>query len=152
MKLRNKDKLYIYYRDNKSCFYCGKSLKFKQITLDHFIPLSKGGTSDIFNVVTCCKKCNKLKADKMPGNYEDTILNLFLKTVDDDMIIGKGINISNKELKEELLKVDRLEDLSDQFIFQNSTMRFYIKDNYVIKIVYLGGYENEYNSDFSWED
>ncbi|QIB27924.1 HNH endonuclease [Caloranaerobacter azorensis] len=141
MKLGNKDKLYIYQRDLKRCFYCGKKLKFHQITLDHYFPVSKGGTNDVFNLVTCCKKCNKLKADFLPQDYEAVILKLFLTAVIDDKIIGKGLNIDNKKLKKELLNVNRIECITDRFIFQSNSMRFYIKDNYVTKVVYLGGCE-----------
>lgn len=141
MKPGNKDKLYIYQRDLKKCFYCGKKLKFHQITLDHYIPVSKGGTNDIFNLVTCCKRCNKLKGDSLPEDYERVILELFLIAVEDDKIIGNDLNIDNKKLKEELLKVNRIEGITDKFIFQSDSMRFYIKNNYVIKVVYIGGYK-----------
>jgi hypothetical protein len=151
VKLRNKDKLYIYHRDNKRCYYCGKTLKFNQTTLDHFIPLSKGGTDDIFNIVTCCKKCNKIKGDNLPDNYGEVIIELFIQAVKDDMIIGKGLKLNNKELKKELLKVDRIEDINDSFVFQSVNMRFYIKNSTVVKIVYLGG-KDEYNDNFCWED
>lgn len=152
MNLRNKDKLYIYKRDNKKCFYCAKKLLLKQITLDHYLPLSKGGTDDIFNVVISCKKCNKLKNDSIPDQFEETILVLLKRAVKDDMIIGKSLNIDNKKLKEEMLKIERIECITDHFVFQSKDMRFYIKDNFVIKVIYLGGYSDEYNDNFCWED
>lgn len=139
MKIGNKDKLYIFIRDNKKCFYCGKNLKYRQITLDHFVPLSKGGKDEIFNLVTSCKKCNKLKADILPENFSDTILHLFIKAVNDGKIIGKGINMDNKILRNKLTEVERVEITSDFFIFQSKIMRFYIKNSFVQKIVYLGG-------------
>lgn len=41
MKIDELDKLYIYNRDNKECYFCKKPLEFNQITFDHYLPKSK---------------------------------------------------------------------------------------------------------------
>jgi hypothetical protein len=53
-------------RDNWTCCSCGRSSKEEGITLevDHIIPRSKGGTDDIDNLQTLCKKCNVGKSNK----------------------------------------------------------------------------------------
>lgn len=49
---------------NETCAHCGKHLVFKQdFTLEHVIPLHKGGKNDISNYVALCKDCNKDKSD-----------------------------------------------------------------------------------------
>jgi 5-methylcytosine-specific restriction endonuclease McrA len=53
----------IYKRDGNECVYCGSS---KNLTLDHVIPKSRGGTNDWTNLVTSCFKCNLKKADRTP--------------------------------------------------------------------------------------
>ena len=53
----------IYKRDNHKCVYCGSR---KDLTIDHVIPKSKGGTNEWTNLVTCCFKCNFIKADRTP--------------------------------------------------------------------------------------
>lgn len=45
---------------SQNCFYCGN----KGGTIDHVIPLSRGGTHSIGNLVSCCKSCNSSKRDK----------------------------------------------------------------------------------------
>lgn len=135
MSIKNINKQYIYLRENKKCYFCGKPLKYHQITLDHYIPRSKKGTEDIFNLVTCCRKCNKLKDNFLPEDHEDIVLMQFLRAVEDGRILGENLKISHKTLKNELLNVNRLEALNDYFIFQSPTKRFYIKNNKVIKIV-----------------
>ena len=137
MKPRTKEKLYIYYRENKKCFYCKKDLLYKQISIDHFYPLSLGGTHDVFNIVSSCKKCNKIKENNLPENALDTLVNLFKKAVNDDFITGTNLDISNRELKELLLKVYRVKNISGEFIFESSNYRFYIKDNQVYKYYYV---------------
>lgn len=47
-------------RDHHTCQYCGS---FKQLTVDHIIPTSKGGTETWTNLVTACRSCNEKKGD-----------------------------------------------------------------------------------------
>lgn len=50
-------------RDNHACQYCGSH---KHLTLDHVIPVSKGGLHTWDNVVTACEQCNQRKSDRTP--------------------------------------------------------------------------------------
>ena len=45
------------------CFYCGKYLSRKESTLDHKLPLSRGGKSDIDNFCVACASCNNMKSE-----------------------------------------------------------------------------------------
>jgi CRISPR/Cas system Type II protein with McrA/HNH and RuvC-like nuclease domain len=137
MKIDDLDKLYIYKRDNKECYFCKKPLELNQTTLDHYLPRSKRGTMDVFNLVICCKKCNKLKGNKVPEDYKDTILELFLTAVRDNRIRGCNLKMPQRELRAELLKINKFEDITDQFIFQSNEKRYYIKNNHVVKFVYV---------------
>lgn len=47
------------------CAYCGKDI-FLEYTMDHVIPMSKGGPHTINNVVPCCLSCNSKKKDGPP--------------------------------------------------------------------------------------
>ncbi|PPS43534.1 HNH endonuclease [Chroococcidiopsis sp. TS-821] len=50
-------------RDNYTCQYCGSH---KHLTLDHVIPVSRGGLHTWDNVVTACERCNQRKSDRTP--------------------------------------------------------------------------------------
>lgn len=52
----------VFIRDNFTCYYCGKV--GGKLEADHKTPFSKGGTDDIENLVTACRKCNRQKKDK----------------------------------------------------------------------------------------
>jgi 5-methylcytosine-specific restriction endonuclease McrA len=55
----------IFLRDLYVCQYCGINCKNdSEATLDHVVPLSKGGYSIWTNLSTACKPCNYKKADK----------------------------------------------------------------------------------------
>jgi hypothetical protein len=49
--------------DKASCYYCAKALTRAEVTMDHVVPVSQGGTSTKGNVVPACKVCNTLKRD-----------------------------------------------------------------------------------------
>ena len=49
-------------RDRHRCLYCARVAA----TIDHVIPVSRGGTSSWENVVAACASCNGTKADRTP--------------------------------------------------------------------------------------
>jgi len=51
-------------RDRYTCVYCG--CKQKSLTIDHVLPVSKGGKTDFDNCVACCKSCNNHKGARTP--------------------------------------------------------------------------------------
>lgn len=56
----------ILLRDHNTCQYCGRVFNPSDLTLDHVIPKSRGGSSNWDNLVACCKKCNNKKGSHMP--------------------------------------------------------------------------------------
>ena len=48
------------------CYYCGKKFPIKELTLDHIVPLARGGTTTPGNVVAACRSCNKDKGVDTP--------------------------------------------------------------------------------------
>ncbi|GAB4304345.1 MAG: HNH endonuclease [Oscillatoriaceae cyanobacterium] len=50
-------------RDRHKCQYCGTT---KNLTLDHVMPKSRGGTHTWDNVVAACSSCNCRKGDRTP--------------------------------------------------------------------------------------
>jgi len=54
----------LYIRDLYTCQYCSSEIPRSLLTLDHVIPLSKGGKTEWTNIVAACRKCNSLKGNK----------------------------------------------------------------------------------------
>ena len=49
------------------CHYCGKKVGPEALTLDHVVPVARGGTSTKGNVVPACKDCNNSKKYLTPA-------------------------------------------------------------------------------------
>ena len=52
------------------CYYCGRPTPLKQLTMDHIVPISRGGKSTKGNVAPCCKECNNAKKQLLPMEWE----------------------------------------------------------------------------------
>ena len=50
--------------EGKPCPYCGEYMNRRTKTLDHMVPLSKGGLHGTVNVIICCSRCNSTKRDR----------------------------------------------------------------------------------------
>lgn len=60
------DKLELSEKSNNRCAHCGKKLvPGVNATVDHFIPLAKGGINQRINITMLCEDCNRKKADKI---------------------------------------------------------------------------------------
>jgi 5-methylcytosine-specific restriction endonuclease McrA len=64
----------IYARDNYRCQYCGHKATISELTYDHVIPRSQGGTTEWTNIVTCCYECNRKKGGRTPRQASMTLL------------------------------------------------------------------------------
>ena len=53
-------------RDDNTCQYCDKRFAYVDLTIDHVIPKSRGGSNDWTNLVACCKRCNQKKGPRTP--------------------------------------------------------------------------------------
>ena len=46
------------------CYHCGQKFPLKNLTMDHLVPLVRGGKTGRNNAVVSCKKCNSEKSFK----------------------------------------------------------------------------------------
>lgn len=54
---------------NQRCVYCATRLDQRTATLDHVVPLARGGANDPGNLVVACAPCNRLKSDLLPFEF-----------------------------------------------------------------------------------
>jgi len=48
------------------CHYCRHAFPPSELTMDHVVPLSRGGLTSKGNVVPCCRTCNEQKKYLLP--------------------------------------------------------------------------------------
>ena len=54
----------------RRCYFCGCRLTVNNRTIDHLIPLSRGGLNVLKNRVWCCNNCNNEKMDMTLMEYK----------------------------------------------------------------------------------
>lgn len=59
-----------------TCYYCGKDVPPGELTMDHVIPIIRGGKSTKNNIVTACKDCNNKKKHLLPLEWEEYVQRL----------------------------------------------------------------------------
>lgn len=53
------------------CYFCRKKISPTELTMDHLVPLIRGGRSNKGNVVPSCKECNNKKKYLLPIEWEE---------------------------------------------------------------------------------
>ena len=55
------------------CYYCGRDIPPGELTMDHIVPIIRGGKSAKNNLVPACKDCNSKKRHSLPLEWEEYI-------------------------------------------------------------------------------
>jgi 5-methylcytosine-specific restriction endonuclease McrA len=71
----------------RKCFACGKTLSDDEITIDHIVARSRGGTGDQANLQVLCGECNRTKGDTMVEESE-AVLHFPMRPVPSDAYEG----------------------------------------------------------------
>lgn len=84
----------VYRKTEGHCALCGNFVDYEDYTIDHIVPLSKGGTNDINNLQCACKVCNNIKTDILPDEFMDKISQILVHNMNNnyDKIIGKKLS------------------------------------------------------------
>lgn len=83
----------VHERDGWTCAYCGRGVSRTPVrdalraTVDHLLPVSRGGPSSWTNLVSACKECNNRKADRTP---EEAGMPLRAHAYDPALAAGSG--------------------------------------------------------------
>jgi len=58
------------------CYYCRRKVGSSTLTMDHLVPLGRGGRSVRGNVVPACKECNTRKKARLPVEWDEYMRSL----------------------------------------------------------------------------
>jgi len=59
-----------------ACHYCRRPTPPKELTMDHIVPIARGGKTTKGNVVPCCKACNNQKKQLLPIEWEAYLISI----------------------------------------------------------------------------
>lgn len=78
LQLSKKQRARILAKSCGSCVYCGFDENFlgAKHEIDHFVPVSRGGTNAHSNLVAACKSCNREKGDMLIEEYRAFLASL----------------------------------------------------------------------------
>jgi hypothetical protein len=63
---RRRSRSFVFERAGHRCAYCGAQ---GQLTIDHVVPLSRGGDNNQENLAAACRPCNASKKDRTPAEW-----------------------------------------------------------------------------------
>lgn len=76
-KFTDYEKKTIYEKYNGRCAICGEPIGFKNLTLNHKVPLSKGGTNEFENLQLACRECNLMKKGLTEKEFQKKVRKVF---------------------------------------------------------------------------
>lgn len=68
----------IYYKADGICVLCGRKILYKDMTLDHVVPIVMGGADEVKNLACTCFICNQFKGLILLDDLLDRITQIFL--------------------------------------------------------------------------
>jgi len=95
----------LFVRDRQTCAYCSNRFSESELTVEHILPVSRGGLHEWTNVVTACRSCNTRKGNRRPEEA-----NMPLIYVPYAVCRNEGFILSNRRI------------LADQMIFLQASL------------------------------
>lgn len=68
----------VYTKTEGHCAICGKFVPYTEFTVDHIVPLAKGGSNDLSNLQCACGVCNRIKQDILPEELMEKLVEIML--------------------------------------------------------------------------
>jgi hypothetical protein len=83
----------LFVRDRHTCAYCGLTFHERELTIEHIVPLSRGGRHEWTNVATACRSCNTRKGGRTPEEARMPLLYVPYK-----VCRNEGFILSNRRI------------------------------------------------------
>jgi len=83
----------VFRRDGLTCQYTGEKLTFKEATIDHILPQSRGGSNTWGNMVTCERRLNQRKGDRTPKEAGLQLIREPVKPSRAELVLGAYLDV-----------------------------------------------------------
>lgn len=61
--MKKEIRIQVWQKYDCCCAYCGEPLHYKEMQVDHILPIKRGGKDEIENCNPSCRQCNFYKSD-----------------------------------------------------------------------------------------
>lgn len=85
----------VYERDNGQCQFCGIFVHKRAMTIDHVLPVSRGGATSWMNCVLACQRCNHEKGNRLPAEAGMALISRPVQPTRDQLILS-GVNLNDR--------------------------------------------------------
>lgn len=90
-RLSKSERQKIYDKYNGHCAYCGCELGYKDMQVDHVIPLRRGGDDDIENMLPACRSCNHYKGTLTAEEFREYVSKIPVRLQRDSIPYQVGV-------------------------------------------------------------
>lgn len=73
----------VYSLGNGVCAICGRSVSYNEFTIDHIVPLARGGLNRLDNFQIACRTCNTMKKDSKNSEFMKSVSAILANNIDD---------------------------------------------------------------------
>lgn len=89
----------LFLRDRQFCAYCGDRFHLEDLTREHIVPTSRGGTDSWMNCISACRGCNGRKGSRLLHEAHMELLFLpYIPNLHEDMILrGRRILVDQMD-------------------------------------------------------
>lgn len=105
-------------KGNETCFYCGRTVKKKKITIDHLYSQNMGGPTIPNNLAPCCEKCNSEKSNLSYQQFK-----FFLRLTKKDRDSYRSLIAEQQET----IRRKKEYDLPEKWVCYRSTKNFIVR-------------------------
>lgn len=133
------------------CYLCGNKIhNIHECNAEHWIPKSKGGTTDTYNIKSAHKLCNSLKGNMTPEEWDENKAEILLKhgiKLNEDYDISRAkIDLSAKNLQNAISSDNVIipYDISDSKIKEKISNKKKLKNKKKKRIQYEMGSSTYY--------
>lgn len=134
--ISKKDRFEIFKRDGFTCIYCGNVPPRVVLEVDHVIPVSKGGSNHIDNLVSSCMDCNRGKSNRELTDAVQPIVDKIEMAKERAIQYKEYCKLLNDTEKRIQVEIEQISDIySSVFVgleltdvFKNSSLKRFIKD------------------------
>lgn len=135
----------VFKRDNFTCQYCGATAPSVVLEVDHIVPVAEGGETELINLATACRDCNRGKGKRKLSNTQE---------VDKQRVQLEELNARREQLE---MMVEWKRELLDIKASESETISSLIKSitgtgltdsgkQHIKRLVSRFGFEEVYNS------